>query len=362
MRADNDAPTANAGVDVTINDGDAATLDGSASSDPEGKALAFAWAQTGGMPTVTLTGANTAAPTLSAPQLTAQADLTFTLTVTDPGGASATDTATVTVRADDDAPIANAEDDSTTYEGDAAALDGDGSSSDPEGGTLTWAWTQTGTPTATLSGASAAAPTFTAPTAMADATLTFTLTVSDAGGQSATDTVTITVKNVRPANSAVLTPASGETLEPATAKSTASSWETAKYAASLGLPLINAAEGYAARTTGRPGGGGITIAVYDRLIHSAHPDLGSVAKFNLGGNDAPGTHGTRVAGAAAARRDGTGMHGVAYNANIVDFQAGNALYALEAVFASMAGLTGAFSYPGYRYTLPAAERVRRESP
>ena len=80
MRADNDAPTANAGADITINDGDAAALDGSASSDPEGKTLAFSRAQTGGTPSVALSGANTASPTFSAPQLATPTGLTFTLT------------------------------------------------------------------------------------------------------------------------------------------------------------------------------------------------------------------------------------------------------------------------------------------
>ena len=353
VRAVNDAPSANAGPARTVDDGDSVTLDGGGSSDPEGGALAFAWAQTGGSPTVTLSGAATARPTFSTPQLAAQADLTFTLTVTDPGGLSATDTVTITVRADNDPPSADAGADRTTYEGDSVTLDGSGSS-DPEGGTLTWAWTHTGgSPTASLSGASTATATFTAPTVTADADLTFTLTVTDPGGGSATDTVAVTVKNVRPAGSTVRTPASGETLEPATAKSTASSWETAEYTASLGLPLINASTGYAARTMGNPGGGGITIAVYDHLIHAAHPDLGAVAKFNLGSSDSPGVHGTRVAGVAAARRNGSEMHGVAYNANLVDFQVGIDRYALEAVFASMAGLTGTFSYPGYRYSYTA---------
>ncbi len=359
VRADNDAPTANAGSDRTVEEDDFVSLDGSGSSDPEGGVLTYAWAQTGGSPTVELSLADTFTPGFSMPQLTADAVLTFTLTVTDPGGVSASDTVTITGRADDDAPVAYAGFARTTYEGDSITLDGR-RSYDPESGTLTYSWSQTGgSPTVTLGGASTATPSFTAPQVTADATLTFTLTVSDAGGQSASHSVAITVRNVRPATSTVRTPGEGETLEPATAKSTASSWETAEYNATKGLPFINASTGYAARTMGNPGGGGITIALYDVAIHSSHPDLPGVTKVRVGGADSSGTHGTRVIGVAAARRNGTGMHGVAYNANIVDITqpASSSLYDLAAVFASAAGLTGTFSYSRdhrYRYTADPA--------
>ena len=104
---------------------------------------------------------------------------------------------------------------------------------------------------------------------------------------------------------------------------------------------------------GNPGGGGITIALYDQAIHSSHPDLPGVTRIQIGGADSSGAHGTRVIGVAAARRNGTGMHGVAYNANIVDITRQGGFYDMEAVFASAAGLTGTFSYPGHRYSYTA---------
>ena len=95
----NRAPTAEAGVDVTVASGAAVTLDGSASADPEGDALTFSWIQMSGV-AVTLEGADTAEASFTAPAQPGA--LSFRLTVSDPGGLTAEDTVTVTVS--DDAP------------------------------------------------------------------------------------------------------------------------------------------------------------------------------------------------------------------------------------------------------------------
>ena len=85
---------ADAGEAVQVDPGASVTLDGSASADPDGDALRFEWSQTEGVE-VTLTGADTATPTFTAPA--APGVLTFRLTVTDPRGLDASDTVTVTV-------------------------------------------------------------------------------------------------------------------------------------------------------------------------------------------------------------------------------------------------------------------------
>ena len=188
----NDAPTAHAGTNATVNEGVTVTLNGSASTDPEGEALTYAWSGSNG---VILTGET---PSFTAPtELLTNEELVFTLIVTDASGIPSvnadTNTVTITVTAGpNDAPTAHAGDDATVAEGAPVTLDGSGST-DPEGENLTYAWS--GSNGATLTGET---PSFTAPTELlANTELVFTLIVTDASGipsvNDDTNTVTITV-------------------------------------------------------------------------------------------------------------------------------------------------------------------------
>ncbi len=90
----NRPPVADAGPPQTVPADTLVTLDGSASSDPDGDPLAYLWTQTGGTP-VSFT------PGLSLTTFTAPASegvLSFTLTITDPFGLSDSDITTVTVK------------------------------------------------------------------------------------------------------------------------------------------------------------------------------------------------------------------------------------------------------------------------
>lgn len=93
----NEAPLADAGQAQTVASGDSVTLDGSLSTDSDGSITSYAWVQSGGMPGVTLTGADTATPSFTAPTVTADTVLTFTLTVTDNEGATADNFVEITV-------------------------------------------------------------------------------------------------------------------------------------------------------------------------------------------------------------------------------------------------------------------------
>ena len=128
-------PTADAGPDQTVDEGDTVTLEGSYSSDPDGTIDFFEWAQTGGT-AVTLSDATAAKPTFTAPNVGPDGEtLAFQLTVTDDSGLQDTDTCIVNVSWVDAAPTltglsvtgASSVTENTTYSYTATATFSDGS-------------------------------------------------------------------------------------------------------------------------------------------------------------------------------------------------------------------------------------------
>jgi len=91
----NQPPSASAGPDQTVNSGAAVQLAGSG-SDPDGGPVTCGWTQTAG-PTVTLSNTAIFNPTFTAPTVTAQAQLVFSLRVSD-GTDERSDSVTITVR------------------------------------------------------------------------------------------------------------------------------------------------------------------------------------------------------------------------------------------------------------------------
>ncbi|AXK24189.1 Extracellular serine protease precursor [Serratia marcescens] len=100
------------------------------------------------------------------------------------------------------------------------------------------------------------------------------------------------------------------------------SWKTAEFNRQWGLEAISAEFAYARGYTGK----GITIGVIDNAILSHSEFSGKLTRLDNGSynfsydkqdNMSFGDHGTHVAGIAAAKRDGAGMHGVAFDADII---------------------------------------------
>jgi hypothetical protein len=186
-------PTADAGPDQIVNEGDTVTLDGSNSSDPDDSIASYLWTQTAG-PAVTLSDPAAAQPTFTAPVVGAGgASLTFMLRVTDGFGLDATDTCIVNITNGNLPPTADAGPDQTVNEGATVTLDGS-NSTDPDDGIASYSWAQIGGSPVTLSSTTVLKPTFTAPdVGPSGKSLTFQLTVTDSGGLQSTDTCIVTV-------------------------------------------------------------------------------------------------------------------------------------------------------------------------
>ena len=106
------------------------------------------------------------------------------------------------------------------------------------------------------------------------------------------------------------------------------SWRSAEFLRDWGLDRMQADQAYAAGITGK----GVKIGALDSGFDAAHPEFASDryhpvsasgsyvdgSLFTVNGTLNPNndSHGTHVVGTMGASRDGTGMHGVAFNAQI----------------------------------------------
>lgn len=198
----NSPPVANAGLAQAVGPGVVVTLNGTGSTDSDGSIASYSWTQTAGS-AVTLSSANVAQPTFTAPSPAAATTLTFSLVVTDNrGAASAASTVNISVSAlpANIPPTALAGLGQTVNAGVTVRLNGS-ASFDPDGSIASYAWTQTAGPAVTLANAAAAQTTFTAPSPATATTLTFALVVTDnRGTASPAHSVNVTVNPVIPGN------------------------------------------------------------------------------------------------------------------------------------------------------------------
>ncbi len=192
--AGGNTPPVAATAQATINtdEGMTVTLDASSSSDADGDDLTFSWVQTGGTD-VTLSSDSAAAPTFTAPDISATETLTFTVTVSDVFGDSDEASVSVTVNNVNQPPVASATASSSSVrEGSSVNLSAT-NSSDPDNDSLTYAWSQTAGPNVNISGANTASASFVAPQVSSVTSLTFEVNVTDTAGAVSTASVSVSV-------------------------------------------------------------------------------------------------------------------------------------------------------------------------
>ena len=208
----NNAPTANAGGDQQVNEGDEVTLNGSGSSDTGDIIESYSWVQvadssgaTLDTATVTLViGDDPATATFDVPDnLTADTTLYFRLTVTDGDGASHSDIVTIFINNNPTVTLGAITPAGEVNEGATVTLSG--SAEDTDDGTIaSYAWVEVDnsgkpveTATVTLShdDTTQATATFTAPSVDQDTTLYFQLTATDDKGGTDNATATVSVNN-----------------------------------------------------------------------------------------------------------------------------------------------------------------------
>jgi len=188
----NKPPVAIAGADQSINLPDRqVTVDGSASSDPDGTVKAYSWQQLSGPTTATITSPGAASTTITGLDT---GTYIIQLTVTDNQGAVATGIVKITVGAqgyNNVPPIANAGPDVIIdLPADSTQLDGS-ASNDPDGAITKYSWLKIAGPAQyKINNTAIAKPTISGLYAGA---YQFELTVTDNVGVSTKDTVTIQV-------------------------------------------------------------------------------------------------------------------------------------------------------------------------
>ncbi|HEY4147482.1 MAG TPA: PKD domain-containing protein [Chitinophagaceae bacterium] len=190
-------PVSNAGTNINlVLPADSTVLNGSASYNPGGGVLQYAWSVVSGPSTFFFAGDTTATPTFS--QLVV-GTYQVKLVVTNSSGLTNNSTITVTVNATTPPPVANAGSDMTiTLPVNSATPDGS-ASSNPTGGSVSYAWSQIAGPSAaTMTGTTAAEPVV---SNLVQGIYQFQLTVTNISGISASDTMLVTVNPAPPPGS-----------------------------------------------------------------------------------------------------------------------------------------------------------------
>jgi hypothetical protein len=200
----NHPPVASVSTAASVYEGAKVTLDGSASSDPDGDLLDFVWSQTGGTPVTLTTDSTGKMATFTAPpeNYPDGETLKFQLKVSDGNLSNSTPDVLISVASVNEAPVAAISCPTAVNEAAPVTLSGN-NSSDPDAGPLAYQWSQDqGGPVANLDDVilGASAITFKAPTLTSPSydTMKFGLTVTDNGKVSSSAHCDIKVSDVTP--------------------------------------------------------------------------------------------------------------------------------------------------------------------
>lgn len=186
----NKRPVADAGSDISYNEGSSVSLSGSLSFDPDLDVISYRWTSLDG---IILFDALGPAPSFIAPQVSANKTYRFKLEVSDGVLTSLPDTVKINVVNVNKIPVAFAGVDQTINEGTFVQLDGS-LSSDADNEPITFKWTAPAI--VVLSSSTVSKPTFTAPMVHRDSVIVISLVVNDGKVNSNTDQVSITIKNL----------------------------------------------------------------------------------------------------------------------------------------------------------------------
>ena len=179
--------TVDAGRDQAVREGETVTLSGTV-SDPEDERLTYEWTHDSSL-AISLADDAALSTSFTAPAVTADTTVTFTLAVSD-GDTSASDTVAVTI-SKNRPPAVDAGQDQAVDKRATVTLSG--TVSDPDNDPLAYQWTHDSSLEIGLANATALTTTFVAPAVTTDTAVTFTLAVSD-GIAAASDTVSVTIE------------------------------------------------------------------------------------------------------------------------------------------------------------------------
>jgi hypothetical protein len=197
LDVENVAPTANAGTNVSVTEGDEFQLDGSSSADSDGSIASYAWTQTAGT-TTELNDTSIVNPTGTRAVTGTGETLTYSLVVTDNAGdSSVANTINVIVTAveAEQVPVVVTNGNQSNISP-SATVTLDGSDSTDEDGTIaSYQWTQDSGVTVSLTNANTSTATYTAPDLDSISTLVFELLITDNDGNTDAAQVTHTVNS-----------------------------------------------------------------------------------------------------------------------------------------------------------------------